>query len=116
MKVCKIGKIKESINLSINKDEKNIVSYTPLDLGTQEKQISKEKELEVDHLHAKYFGLATHYCLEMINEFDEKNLDYSMDLVQTRYSNYLSEDDFFDIKNRLRFLLNDSTFKSLLES
>jgi exodeoxyribonuclease V beta subunit len=116
MKVCKIGKIKESINLSINKDEKNIVSYTSLDLGTQEKQISKEKELEVDHLHAKYFGLATHYCLEMINEFDEKNLDYSMDLVQTRYSNYLSEDDFFDIKNRLRFLLNDSTFKSLLEN
>lgn len=116
MKVCKIGKIKESINLSINKDEKNIVSYTPLDLGTQEKQISKEKELDVDHLHAKYFGLATHYCLEMMNEFDEKNLDYSMDLVQTRYSNYLSEDDFFDIKNRLRFLLNDSTFKSLLEN
>jgi exodeoxyribonuclease V beta subunit len=116
MNVCKIGKIKESINLVINKDEKNIVSYTPLDLGTQEKQISKEKELEVDHLHAKYFGLATHYCLEMMNEFDEKNLDYSMDLVQTRYSNYLSEDDFFDIRNRLRFLINDITFKSLLDN
>lgn len=116
MNVCKIGKIKESINLVINKDEKNIVSYTPLDLGTQEKQISKEKELEVDHLHAKYFGLATHYCLEMMTKFDENNLDYSMDLVQTRYSNYLSEDDFFDIKNRLRFLLNDITFKSLLEN
>ena len=115
MNVCKIGNIKESlhINNEVKKIEK--YEYRPLDLGTQEKQLSKEKELEVDHLHAKYFGLATHYCLEMISNFDEENLSYVINLAKTRYSNYLSEIDFEDIEKRIELLIKNEIFLSLIK-
>ncbi|MEV9594627.1 RecB-like helicase [Aliarcobacter butzleri] len=114
MNVCKIGKIINSSNLVKNIEEKSIISYTPLNLGTQEKQITKEKELKENHLHSRYFGLATHYCLEMLNNFSFNDLKYTLNLAKTRFSNYLSDKDFIDIENRLSHLINNDFFKFLI--
>ncbi|MFW3373014.1 RecB-like helicase [Aliarcobacter butzleri] len=114
MNVCKIGKIINSSNLVKNIEEKSIISYTPLNLGTQEKQIVKEKELKENHLHSRYFGLATHYCLEMLNNFSFNDLKYTLNLAKTRFSNYLSDKDFTDIENRLAHLINNDFFKFLI--
>lgn len=114
MNVCKIGKIINSSNLVKNIEEKSIISYTPLNLGTQEKQIVKEKELKENHLHSRYFGLATHYCLEMLNNFSFNDLKYTLNLARTRFSNYLSVKDFIDIENRLAHLINNDFFKFLI--
>ena len=91
MKPTQIGTIIQSQNISKNYEKIEKVLYVPMDLGTQEKQISKEKEFDENHLKAKYFGLATHYCLEMMNEFNSDNLLYSLNLAKTRYSNFLDE-------------------------
>lgn len=114
MNVCKIGKIINSSNLVKNIEEKSIISYTPLNLGIQEKQIVKEKELKENHLHSRYFGLATHYCLEMLNNFSFNDLKYTLNLARTRFSNYLSDKDFTDIENRLTHLINNDFFKFLV--
>ncbi|WP_323588635.1 RecB-like helicase [Aliarcobacter butzleri] len=114
MNVCKIGKIINSSNLVKNIEEKSIISYTPLNLGIQEKQIVKEKELKENHLHSRYFGLATHYCLEMLNNFSFNDLKYTLNLARTRFSNYLSDKDFVDIENRLAHLINNHFFKFLI--
>ncbi|MDN5125730.1 RecB-like helicase [Aliarcobacter butzleri] len=114
MNVCKIGKMINSSNLVKNIEEKSIISYTPLNLGTQEKQITKEKELKENHLHSRYFGLATHYCLEMLNNFSFNDLKYTLNLARTRFSNYLSDKDFTDIENRLAHLINNDFFKFLI--
>lgn len=114
MNVCKIGKIINSSNLVKNIEEKSIISYTPLNLGIQEKQIVKEKELKENHLHSRYFGLATHYCLEMLNNFSFNDLKYTLNLAKTRFSNYLSDKDFTDIENRLAHLINNDFFKFLV--
>ncbi|MFW3441414.1 RecB-like helicase [Aliarcobacter butzleri] len=114
MNVSKIGKIINSSNLVKNIEEKSIISYTPLNLGTQEKQIVKEKELKENHLHSRYFGLATHYCLEMLNNFSFNDLKYTLNLARTRFSNYLSDKDFTDIENRLAHLINNDFFKFLI--
>ncbi|MEV9498966.1 RecB-like helicase [Aliarcobacter butzleri] len=114
MNVCKIGKMINSSNLVKNIEEKSIISYTPLNLGTQEKQIVKEKELKENHLHSRYFGLATHYCLEMLNNFSFNDLKYTLNLAKTRFSNYLSDKDFIDIENRLAHLINNDFFKFLI--
>ncbi|MCG3693347.1 RecB-like helicase [Aliarcobacter butzleri] len=114
MNVYKIGKIINSSNLVKNIEEKSIISYTPLNLGTQEKQIVKEKELKENHLHSRYFGLATHYCLEMLNNFSFNDLKYTLNLARTRFSNYLSDKDFTDIENRLAHLINNDFFKFLI--
>ncbi|MFX4240819.1 RecB-like helicase [Aliarcobacter butzleri] len=114
MNVCKIGKMINSSNLVKDIKEKSIISYTPLNLGTQEKQITKEKELKENHLHSRYFGLATHYCLEMLNNFSFNDLKYTLNLAKTRFSNYLSDKDFIDIENRLSHLINNDFFKFLV--
>ncbi|MDK2041872.1 RecB-like helicase [Aliarcobacter butzleri] len=114
MNVCKIGKMINSSNLVKDIEEKSIISYTPLNLGTQEKQITKEKELKENHLHSRYFGLATHYCLEMLNNFSFNDLKYTLNLAKTRFSNYLSDKDFIDIENRLAHLINNDFFKFLI--
>lgn len=114
LRSLQIGKIIPSQTLKIEENSIKAISYSPLNLGIQEKQISKEKELQEDHLHAKYFGLATHYCLEMMQKFKEEDLEYLINLAITRYSNYLNEKDFMDIKNRLKYLLENKTFKSLI--
>lgn len=116
MSACKIGSIKESINISKNYEKTQKVIYTPLNLGTQEKQLTKEKELDQNHLYSKYYGIATHYCLEMMNDFNLNSLDYSLKLSQTRYSNYLNEDDFASIKTRLELLLENEIFKELIKN
>ncbi len=115
MSACKVGTIKESINISKNYEKVEKVIYTPLNLGTQEKQLSKEKELDQNHLYSKYYGIATHYCLEMMNDFNLNSLEYSLKLSQTRYSNYLNEDDFASIKTRLELLLENETFKEIIK-
>ncbi|MDN5091322.1 RecB-like helicase [Aliarcobacter butzleri] len=114
MNVSKIGKMINSSNLVKNIEEKSIISYSPLNLGTQEKQITKEKELKENHLHSRYFGLATHYCLEMLNNFSFNDLKYTLNLARTRFSNYLSDKDFTDIENRLTHLINNDFFKFLV--
>lgn len=114
MNVCKIGKMINSSNLVKDIEEKSIISYTPLNLGTQEKQITKEKELKENHLHSRYFGLATHYCLEMLNNFSFNDLKYTLNLARTRFSNYLNDKDFIDIENRLAHLINNDFFKFLI--
>lgn len=116
LNVQTIGTIIESKNRTKNYDKIQKVSYSALDLGTQDKQISKV-DIDKDYtLHAKYFGIATHYCLEMMNTFDEKSLDYSINLVKNRYSSYLNNEDFIQIKKRVLSLIQNSEFSNLINS
>ena len=85
-----------------------------MDLGKQEKQISKEKDTDINKLHSKYFGIATHFCLEMMNTFTKEDLSFSLGLVKTRYSNFLKEVDFLDIKNRINLFIENKFFNSII--
>lgn len=116
MGISKQGTIIQSINASKNYERSEKVLYTALDLGTQEKQISKEKDTDKNRLHSKYFGIATHFCLEMMDEFNLSSLDDCINIVKTRFSNFLNENDFNDIKNRITLLIQNETFSSLLEN
>ncbi len=116
MKALKQGQVIQSTNASINYEKKEKVEYIPLDLGLQEKQISKEKDLDDNRLHSKYFGIATHFCLEMMDDFTSNNLDYCLNLTKTRYSNYLNENDFKNIKNRITALLENKIFNELISN
>ena len=115
MKVVKIGNIIQSTNASKNYEKVEKIIYTPMDLGLQDKQITYEKELDENHLHSKYFGIATHYCLEMMNNFNEVDLKKNIDLAITRYSNYLDKNDFIDIENRILNLIKNDKFLYLIK-
>jgi len=104
--------VKEKIINNEVKVEK--VSYTPLDLGKQD--IKKQKTIPDEFtLHAKYFGIATHYCLEMMKDFTQGSLDFCLSLTKSKYANYLSADDFDDIYNRVNLLIEHDQFQNLIE-
>lgn len=90
------------------------IEYTPLNLGKQEQKIVQSKEENSYSLHAKYFGLATHYCLEMMKAFDEKSLTFALDLSKSRYNTYLSASDFEDMKQRILRLIYHTPFQEIL--
>ncbi|WP_121627527.1 RecB-like helicase [Poseidonibacter antarcticus] len=114
MKALTLGQIVESTNVSKNFQESEKIVYNPMDLGQQETQITKEKDLDNNRLHSKYFGIATHFCLEMMNEFTLDELDYCLNLVKTRYSNYLDKNDFINIANRISRLLQNKIFNEIV--
>ncbi len=115
LKIENFGKIVESQNRSKNYEKVEKVIYQALDLGVQEKPILKSQEQDYT-LHSKYFGIATHYCLEMMNAFDEDSLKYSLNLVKNRYSSFLNEDDFKMIKKRVLNLILNKKFQDLVEN
>ena len=115
LKEIEIGNIEKSENDTKNFEKFNKVVYKPLDLGTQDKPISKEEEKEYS-LYSRYFGIATHYCLEMMNSFDEKSLNYAIELVKNRYSVFLNESDIKNIKFRVEKLINNKDFLNLVNN
>ncbi len=111
-----LGEIVKSKNQSKNYEKIDKVTYLPLDLGRQDKPISKEQDDKEYSLHSRYFGIATHYCLEMMNEFNQDSLEYAINLVINRFSNYLSENDFKNIKKRVLYLLENKEFQNIVNN
>ncbi len=110
-----LGQIMVSSDIKNEIEKVTPVIYNALDLGKQEKQISSNQEESSYTIHAKYFGIATHLCLEMMNEFTQASLLTALNMVQSRYSNYLSQDDFMDIKKRIELLMNNEAFNALIK-
>ncbi len=115
IKTTCLGSIIQSENISKNYEEKEKVLYTPLNLGIQEKQIIKDKDEDSLKLYARYFGIATHYCLEMMNDFTKEELEKNILLAKSIYSNYLDDKDFIDIGNRIKLLIENKTFQEFLK-
>ncbi|WP_198305067.1 RecB-like helicase [Arcobacter vandammei] len=100
---------------NIEKIEK--ISYKALDLGKQEIKISNlddENLVNKELLKAKYFGLATHYTLEMMSNFTKDALKHSLGLSKTKYFNYLDEMDFIRVEKIVNNLVENSDFQALI--
>ena len=87
------------------------VEYIPLKLGFQEKGKTEEKQ---SNLKARYFGTAAHYTLEMMKEFNEKSLETAITSSINKYGNFLNDQEFDDIKTRIKLLIDNEVFKELI--
>jgi len=108
-----------SLHLTAKKKKQNeslkTVSYTPLNLGYQDKT-KKEKDSTTSNLKARYFGIATHYCLEMMKSFDTKSLEKSIFIVNNKFANILNEVELNDVYKRVELLISNDTFQNIVES
>ncbi|QKF80968.1 RecB-like helicase [Halarcobacter ebronensis] len=114
LKVQTLGEIVKSSNLTINHEKSEKVIYKPLNLGLQDKPMQIEDDEKEYSLYSRYFGIATHYCLEMMNEFNEDSLNKALNLTKSRFSSYLGDSDFLNIRNRVLALLENEKFLSLV--
>ncbi len=102
--------IEHSKKIKIKKIKK--LDYNSLDLGVQDKQIQVSNSSELN-IKAKYFGIATHYCLEMMGDFTQISLDKAMSIVKNKYLDMLNDDDFNDMYKRIQMLIENNIFKEL---
>ena len=91
------------------------VDYIPLHLGYQEKT-KNTQDNNADTLKARYFGIATHYCLEMMKVFDKKSLDKSWINVKNKYGNFLDEIEFNDLYHRIELLVDLEVFQEIVHN
>jgi exodeoxyribonuclease V beta subunit len=110
----KIGKLvlSEVVNRKVTIEK---VNYKALDLGKQDQKISTSKTTNAEILKAKYFGLATHYTLEMMSKFNIQALKQGINLSKTKYLNYLEENDFINIEKLIINLIEDFKFQELIK-
>jgi exodeoxyribonuclease V beta subunit len=82
--------------------------------GTQE--IPEKREDEEKDLEAILFGTALHYALENLGSFDEESLKNAMTSVRNRYGQLVGEAGILEIEKRVRDLIENKIFQSLLEN
>ena len=114
IKAFKFGNLILSEAIQIKNSNKKI-AYEALNLGKQDIKSSKDNIVNSDILKSKYFGLATHYTLEMMSNFDEKALNHSLNLSKAKYFNYLDELDFVSIKKIIQNLIRNDKFQNLIK-
>ncbi len=115
MEVMSVGVLKTvgvnpCVDPKIIKEASNI---TITNYGTQESP-EKPEEDEKDY-EAILFGTALHYALEMLAQFDERSLHMARVAVQNRYGQQLTKKSMDEIAQRVRDLIADEAFQTLLE-
>jgi len=104
---------KKYINESTAQTPLHVLNYKALYYGTQSDILAVEKEEEFD-LKSINFGLAMHYMLEMLGEFKEKDIFYAKSMMINKYGYTLDNEEIDDIVNRVRVLLKNEEFASLI--
>jgi exodeoxyribonuclease V beta subunit len=99
---------------TVPKEEKPEIEYKEFYYGTQSDLLALAKEESEDH-KAIQFGLALHYTLEMLADFDVKSLQPALSTAKNRFAAVLSEEEFTSIEKRIHTLVSDGAFQLLVE-
>jgi len=86
--------------------------FQDLYYGTQSEILKLESEKEED-LKSINFGLAMHYMLEMMGEFNLSHVEQAKNIMINKYGNILELKDIHDIEQRVENLLKNQEFKIL---
>ncbi len=82
-------------------------------LGRQSDVIAQPKSYQGDY-GAVVFGLALHYTLEMMGDFDLPSLNEALRSTRNRYGTQLSQSAFAAIKERILGLFESAAFNDLV--
>ncbi|OHE07743.1 MAG: recombinase RecB, partial [Sulfurimonas sp. RIFCSPLOWO2_12_FULL_34_6] len=102
----------KNTNLAV-KTEFQPLDYKPLYYGTQSDILALEQE-QYEDLKSINFGLAMHYMLEMLGEFKEQNIPHAKDMMMNKYGYTLENDEIEEILGRVKMLLENKEFISLV--
>ncbi len=94
------------------KEELQSLEYKSLYYGTQSEILTLEEDVNED-LDAINFGLAMHFCLEMMSEFTLDKLMNASYMTLNKFGYSLEEKALEDIGQRVKNLLNSREFMRL---
>ncbi|MDD5717207.1 MAG: RecB-like helicase [Sulfuricurvum sp.] len=107
-------------NLEVKLHEPEVLStakaidFKALQFGRQEETLSSPKEESYDY-RAVQFGLALHYTLEMMGDFNRASLEIAIESMRNRYGSVLQAGAIVQIEKRVERLIDDTTFQSLTQ-
>lgn len=88
-------------------------AFKALQFGRQEESLRSPKEATYDYA-AVQFGLALHYTLEMMGDFTSLSLQNALESTRNRYGALLYHGALEGIEMRVRHLLDDELFRTLI--
>ena len=91
------------------------LKYQPLSYGIQDDILVQDEEEEEGDFYAQHFGLALHYMLEMMGEFSLEYIDDAKDMMLNKYGYFLQKEEVEDIINRVKMLILNPTFLTLIQ-
>jgi len=102
-------------SLHVRKEEEKVLVYKSEAYGLQKEILKVEDEASDDEVdkEAIEFGLALHYTLEMMKNFDEESLHVALKSTYLKYGYTLSSEKFEDLKRRIEMLCVNEHFKEL---
>ncbi|WP_455756999.1 RecB-like helicase [Sulfurimonas sp.] len=101
-------------NLACANTEFKPLEYQALYYGTQSEILKLEEDTKED-LKSINFGLAMHYMLEMLGEFNQESIQNAKNMMINKYGYTLDEDEIADITSRVTMLLDSKEFMSLID-
>ncbi len=113
METLSIGVLSIQHAESSVEEEKKSVPVVLSNYGTQETPEPDEEE-DKDY-EAILFGTALHYALEMLGTFDEDSLTAAMMSMNNKYGQQLSFEGIREIEQRIRALIENQAFQTLLQ-
>jgi exodeoxyribonuclease V beta subunit len=89
-------------------------NFKALEFGRQEESVRSLKEATHDYA-AVQFGLALHYTLEMMGDFDPSSLKSALESARNRYGATLNVGAIEEIEKRVSRLIEDEVFQNLTQ-
>jgi len=108
----KQGEVEVRQSVASKEKSLHVMSQTLQSYGTQE-SIKKDETMESDHFAITY-GLAMHYCLEMMSEFTLDSMNRAYISTCNRYAVVLSKQNLTSIYERIKLLICNKEFISLV--
>jgi exodeoxyribonuclease V beta subunit len=99
-----------SSSLETNRDT---LEYKAFYYGTQSDILKLEEETKED-LKSINFGLAMHYMLEMLGEFNQASIQNAKNMMINKYGYILEDEEIADITSRVTMLLSSNDFMALV--
>ncbi len=88
------------------------IEYIPVFYGKQREETKSEEIPEVHDYEAIQYGLALHYALEMVGEFEEHCISDALESVRKRYGMSIGEEKMKSIEASLYAVIRDENFRS----
>ncbi len=105
---AKIGKLYKAISPQPKHTQTDKISFENINYGRQ--AVSKKSRPSISSMELINFGLATHYCLEMMSRFDTHSLQTAMKLVRASYSHTIDESALENIYKICHNLISHKPF------
>ncbi len=114
LKECSIGGFRAEVETKSGRSGEIFIPQEKIEHYGSQKSEAEEKESFETDFYSVSFGLALHYCLEMMGRFDEKSLKEAFLTLKNRYGYILDDKSLDSIYLRIFKLLESKDFLNLI--